>query len=66
VTSELLNLSIHFTLEELAKGVYAVVTTDTCAAFGNAGIIDTGKHTIVFDTFETPIAAEDRKTLPNP
>jgi glyoxylase-like metal-dependent hydrolase (beta-lactamase superfamily II) len=51
--------SEHFTLEELADGVYAAVAVKGKAAFSNAGIVDLGDRTIVFDAFETPIAARD-------
>jgi glyoxylase-like metal-dependent hydrolase (beta-lactamase superfamily II) len=51
--------SIHYTLEEIAEGVFACISTDGGGAMGNAGIIDLGDRTIIFDTFETPIAAED-------
>jgi cyclase len=49
----------HFTLEELADGVYAAIAIKGKAAFSNAGIIDLGDRTIVFDAFEAPIAAQD-------
>lgn len=51
--------SEHFTLEELAGGVYAAIAIKGKAAFSNAGIIDLGDRTIVFDAFEAPIAAQD-------
>jgi cyclase len=51
--------SEHFTLEELAEGVYAAIAVKGKAAFSNAGIIDLGDRTVVFDAFETPIAAQD-------
>jgi glyoxylase-like metal-dependent hydrolase (beta-lactamase superfamily II) len=49
----------HFTLEEVADGVYAAIAVRGKAAFSNAGIIDLGDRTVVFDAFETPIAAQD-------
>jgi cyclase len=51
--------SEHFTLEEIAGGVYAAIAIKGKAAFSNAGIVDLGDRTIVFDAFETPIAAQD-------
>lgn len=51
--------SPHFTLELLAPGVYAAIATDTGAACANAGIIDLGGKTLIFDTFLSPIAAQD-------
>jgi glyoxylase-like metal-dependent hydrolase (beta-lactamase superfamily II) len=54
-----LPISEHFTLEELAEGVYAAIAIEGKAAFSNAGIVDLGDRTIVFDAFEAPIAAQD-------
>jgi glyoxylase-like metal-dependent hydrolase (beta-lactamase superfamily II) len=51
--------SEHFELRELAQGVYAALATDDGAAYSNAGIIDLGEQTIVFDTFDAPQAASD-------
>jgi glyoxylase-like metal-dependent hydrolase (beta-lactamase superfamily II) len=51
--------SEHFRLEELAAGVYAAVAIEGGAAYSNAGIVDLGKQTLVFDTFDSPVAAED-------
>jgi cyclase len=51
--------SEHFTLHQLADGVYAAIATEGGAAFSNAGLIDLGDQTLVFDAFETPQAAED-------
>ncbi|MFC2029803.1 MBL fold metallo-hydrolase [Chloroflexota bacterium] len=50
--------SDHFVLERLADGLYAAVATPGGAAFSNAGIVDLGDRTLIFDTFETPVAAE--------
>jgi glyoxylase-like metal-dependent hydrolase (beta-lactamase superfamily II) len=55
--------SEHFTLEELADGVYAAIAIKGKAAFSNAGIVDLGDRTIVFDAFETPIAAQDLRQV---
>lgn len=51
--------SEHFTLHTLADGVYAAIATEGGAAFSNAGLIDLGDLTLVFDAFENPQAAED-------
>lgn len=49
----------HFTLAEAAPGVYAALAGDTGACIGNAAIIDLGDRTLVFDTFQTVVAAAD-------
>jgi cyclase len=51
--------SDHFEIQKLAEGVYAAIAKEFGAAFSNSGIIDLGGLTLVFDTFETPKAAED-------
>jgi cyclase len=61
-TTRPLPVSRHFRLEQLAGGVYAAIATDEGAAISNAGIIDLGGRTLVFDTFMTPVAAKDLRT----
>jgi glyoxylase-like metal-dependent hydrolase (beta-lactamase superfamily II) len=51
--------SKHFRLEQLAEGVYAAINSDTGWAICNAGIIDLGDRTLVFDAFLSPDAARD-------
>ena len=51
--------SSHFHLEQINEGVYAAIATGGGGAFSNSGIVNLGERTIIFDTFETPIAAED-------
>jgi len=51
--------SKHFQIEPLAKGVYAAIASEQGYAICNAGIIDTGDKTIIFDTFISPKAAKD-------
>jgi cyclase len=51
--------SKHFRLQQLADGVYAAIHIDGGAAIGNAGIVDLGDRTLIYDTFLTPQAAED-------
>jgi glyoxylase-like metal-dependent hydrolase (beta-lactamase superfamily II) len=46
-------------VEEISEGIFACISADGGGAMGNAGIVDLGDRTVVFDTFETPIAAED-------
>jgi cyclase len=59
--SQLLPESDHFELVQISGGVYAAIATPGGAAFSNAGIVDLGDRTLIFDTFETPRAAEDLK-----
>lgn len=54
--------SVHFQLKIVANGVYAAIAREGGAAIGNAGIVDLGDRTLVFDTFLTPQAAVDLRT----
>jgi len=51
--------SKHFRLQQLAEGVYAAIHREGGAAIGNAGIVDLGDRTLIFDTFISPQAAQD-------
>lgn len=51
--------SKHFRLAELAQGVYAALAIPGTGAWANAGIVDLGDRTLVFDTCFTPRAALD-------
>jgi glyoxylase-like metal-dependent hydrolase (beta-lactamase superfamily II) len=51
--------SEHFELKQVAEGVYAAIGIAGGAAYSNAGIIDLGGQTLIFDAFHTPQAAED-------
>jgi cyclase len=51
--------SKHFQLQRLADGVYAAIASERGHAICNAGIIDTGDRTIIFDTFISPDPAKD-------
>ena len=51
--------SSHFRLEEVAPGAWAALAGDTGACVSNAGIVDLGDQTLVFDTFMTPTAGAD-------
>lgn len=53
----------HFTVRELAPGVYGCVAGTSQAAVGNAAIIDTGDKTIIVDSLMTTVGAiELRRT----
>jgi cyclase len=54
--------SKHFRLEQLTTGVYAATHQEGGLAASNAGIIDLGDRTLVFDTFFSPQAATDLRT----
>lgn len=54
-------ISKHFSLEKISEGVFAAIAKDGSGSVGNAGFIDLGGQTIIFDTFNTPQAAEDLK-----
>ena len=51
--------SKHFRLQQLAEGVYAAIYIEGGTAMSNAGIVDLGDYTLIYDTFMTPQAAED-------
>lgn len=51
--------SDHFTLQQLAPGVYAALARSDGWAIANAGIIDLGRETLVFDAFISPAAGAD-------
>lgn len=48
----------YFRIEPLAEGVYAAVVVPGTGAWGNAGIVDLGEQTLVFDSFATLAAAQ--------
>lgn len=54
--------SRHFHLEQLAEGIYAALSIDGTGSMSNAGIIDLGETTLIFDTFATPQAAQDLRS----
>jgi cyclase len=58
-TSQPVPTSEHFTLERLTDGVYAAIATAGGGAVCNAGIVDLGDESLVFDTLQTPAAADD-------
>lgn len=51
--------SRRFQLEQLAEGVYAAIALAGGGSGSNAGMIDLGDRTLVFDTFLTPQAADE-------
>lgn len=51
--------SEYFNLRAIGKGVYAAIAKDGSPAFSNAGVVDTGDHILIFDTFNTFHAAVD-------
>lgn len=51
--------SQHFTLEEIGKGIFAANHKEGGAAIANAGLVDLGDSTLVFDSFISPAAAKD-------
>ena len=61
-TSRQLPDSRHFRLEQLAEGVYAAIHIEGGGAIGNAGIVDLGDRTLVFDAFLAPQPAADLRT----
>jgi cyclase len=54
--------SRHFRLQQLADGVYAAIHTDGGTAIGNAGIVDLGGRTLVYDALMTPRAGQDLRS----
>jgi len=53
--------SKHFTLYQLANGIFTGIAKDGGWAISNAGLINLGERIVVFDTFMTPQAAADLK-----
>lgn len=51
--------SRHFHLEQLADGIFAAINAEEGWAICNAGIIDLGDRTLVYDAFTSPQAASD-------
>lgn len=53
----------HFSVSEVASGVYACVAGASQAAVGNAAIVDTGARTIVVDSFMTTVGAAELRLV---
>lgn len=51
--------SRHFNCVPLAEGIYVLEAKEQGGAMSNAGLIDMGDHTLIFDTFNTPQAGKD-------
>lgn len=51
--------SRHFSCVPLTDGVYVLETKEQGGAMSNAGLIDMGDYTLIFDTFNTPQAGKD-------
>ena len=52
-----------FSLEEIADGVYAALAVEGVGTGANAGIVDLGGATIVFDTFRIPRAGAELRAV---
>lgn len=57
--SDSISSSKHIQLQKLADGVWAALHKPGGWAIANAGIIDLGDQTLIFDTLMTPAAAAD-------
>ncbi|PLS02701.1 MBL fold metallo-hydrolase [Neobacillus cucumis] len=55
--------SRHFSLEKAGEGIYAAISKADGGAMANAGFVDLGDQTIVFDTFNTQQAAQELKEM---
>jgi cyclase len=55
--------SNHFHLEKVTEGIFAAIAKDGGGAIGNAGFVDLGGKTLVFDTFNTQQAAEELRNI---
>jgi len=51
--------SQHFNLLELGEGIYAAIHAPGGWAQSNAGIVDLGDRTLIYDTFISPLASRD-------
>jgi cyclase len=59
-----INLSANFRIEQLAPRVWAAINNDQYGkAICNAGIVDLGNKTLVFDAFLAPSAAKELKAI---
>ena len=52
----------HFRLERIAEGIYAAINTVKGGAMSNAGIVDLGGETLVFDAFVGRAAARELRS----
>ena len=59
-----ISTSDNFTIEKIGPGVWAAINNDNYGkAISNAGIIDLGNKTLVFDAFMTPSAAWELRNI---
>lgn len=56
-------VSKHFTIQKLADGVFAAIATNGGYAICNAGIVDLGDATLIFDPFLSPEPATELKNI---
>lgn len=63
ISYQTLPKSEYFTLNKLADGVYAAISIPGTGSWSNAGIIDIGDRTVIFDTFATTKAATDLRNV---
>jgi cyclase len=49
----------HFSIQEIAEGVFAAIHREGGAAYSNTGIIDLGGISMLFDTSDSPLAASE-------
>jgi len=53
----------HLKLKQIAEGVYAAIARREGAAHSNAGIVDLGGRTLIFDALGTPKAAKELRAV---
>ncbi|QSO45647.1 MBL fold metallo-hydrolase [Alicyclobacillus mengziensis] len=53
----------YFDFYEVGTGIYAAIVHDGAGALGNAGIVDLGDRTLVFDTTQSIPAAQELKNV---
>lgn len=55
--------SKHFILERVSPNVYAAIAKEGSGSVANAGFVNLGDNSIVFDTFNTQQASEDLRNI---
>ncbi len=58
---EIITQTDYFILKKMAPGVFAAIAKPGTGAWSNAGFVDLGTELLVFDAFNTPVAAEELK-----
>lgn len=51
----------YFILKKMATGIFAAIAKPGNGAWSNAGVVDLGTELLVFDSFNTPSAAQELK-----